>query len=504
MSPDLKALNQGIPVLDFEAAFAVRNCDFEFQILEKITCTNRHFENLAKPDAKHQAKNRYYHVRVFSHSAVVINGNGPRVSENEEDYLTNMSVQSGNIQGGNWAPALRTRSEGVELATGPRTIRKRMSNGLGELHGDGDPTNSPSKGTKTYSASHRHAAQTALGLSNRISRELIGTPGSFDQIEECSQESSPINFHRTGDLFGDTANTKMVFTEVASGSPADKELIQWPACAPNKPVEPEQLEPQINVEQQSSSNSISWLSENTYINASFIHHPFLGHQERPLIVTQLPLANSIQDFWTMIWENSCPAIVMLCSFKEDESEGAKRYIPNEGATLKIGKFSVLAHELVRGGLVTKRRLRLTNNMSGNSQEVTHYHVRGWEDKDNFKEASFPEMAELLRSLHQERQREAEADDFASGPIVVHCKAGVGRSGVFCSFFFISEFLAALESEVKLSGPRALEDSLARVSVFATVRKLRESRWGLVMSAKQYFNVYEFAQHLIVNSLRKLV
>lgn len=495
-SPDLKALNQGIPIKSFDEVFATRNCDFEYQILEKITCTNRHYEHLARPEQKLASKNRYYHIRVFTHSGVWINNNGPRVSDNEEDYLTNMSIHSGHSNPNHTWDGLRTRSEGIEPVSRPRLSRKRMSNGLNDLYPEKDMASSLDMASKVYSSSLRQNGQIGRELSSKQGAHTQGTPGSFDLIEECSQESSPVN-PRRGELFPDgPAKAKMRCTEVSTTQKKETEQIEWPLYTPKKVQEPEHLDPTINLEQHSVSISTSWLSENTYINASYIHHPFLGHQDRPIIVTQLPLPNSIPDFWTMVWENSCPTIVMLCAFEEDEAEGARPYFPREGATLKAGKLTVSVEETKKGEFYTTRKIKVTNSSSGAALEVTHYRVKSWTDKENYQADRFSAMAGLLRSIVSARNRGPPTEDAVLGPMVVHCKAGVGRSGVFCAFFFLCEFLMAVEAEVAQAGAAILDGPLAKVSIFATVRKLRESRWGLVMSPKQYFNVYEFTQFLI--------
>lgn len=67
------------------------------------------------------------------------------------------------------------------------------------------------------------------------------------------------------------------------------------------------------------------------------------------------------------------------------------------------------------------------------------------------------------------------------PIVVHCSAGIGRTGTLISLYFLLTFV----DELVLAGhPIAL-------SVFGTVRSLREQRYGAVQTAEQYEFIYEF-------------
>ena len=73
-----------------------------------------------------------------------------------------------------------------------------------------------------------------------------------------------------------------------------------------------------------------------------------------------------------------------------------------------------------------------------------------------------------------------------GKCVVHCSAGIGRTGVLLSLY---ELVMSLESQFKNS-----ED--ADISIFKTVRKLREQRWGLVATQQQYEFIYKFMEYWI--------
>lgn len=496
-SPDLAALNRSVPLTDFGTVLAQKNCDFEFSILEKITCTNRHFDYLVKPDTKTQSKNRYYHIRVFGHSVVQINGGCPRISDNEEDLITNMSVKS-------HSSALYDAFGGVGdshvMPPVGGSLRKRFSNGTNEFRRDHDMTTSMEPVHKPYSSSQRMYADIAKEVSSKWGCGV--NQGSFDLIEEASNEGSPVNLRPVGnasELFDmcprkpslDAKNDD----EIAQGGPS--KAIRKAKHADGSDL----AEFPMNLDRHSDTNSISWMSECTYINASYIHHPYLADTDRPMIITQLPLPCTLADFWTMVWENSTPAIVMLCRYSETDGEGSRKYYPKEGSPLRSGRFLVALLDYKKGASVSTRLLKLTNTVSGVSVEVKHYKFKRWSDKENIKEEEYPQMAQLLRTLVTDRQLE-QSDHSLHGPVVVHCKAGVGRSGVFAALFFIAEYLMAVEREAKASGFEVLERQGRAVSVFATVRKLRECRWGLVMTPKQYFNIYDLTQYMITNFLLK--
>ena len=74
------------------------------------------------------------------------------------------------------------------------------------------------------------------------------------------------------------------------------------------------------------------------------------------------------------------------------------------------------------------------------------------------------------------------------PIIVHCSAGCGRTGTFIA---ICNIVAAVEELNKQGKKKCEYDLVPRISVFGTVRKLREQRWTMVKTEAQYKSIYEF-------------
>jgi len=93
---------------------------------------------------------------------------------------------------------------------------------------------------------------------------------------------------------------------------------------------------------------------------------------------------------------------------------------------------------------------------------------------------------ILNLIHEERK-------VRKFPIVVHCSAGIGRTGTLLAIFNIDLIL-------KEATVRNMES--IKVSVFGTVRRLREQRWSMVQTKDQYCFVYKYVADLIDKYLKE--
>jgi protein tyrosine phosphatase len=125
-----------------------------------------------------------------------------------------------------------------------------------------------------------------------------------------------------------------------------------------------------------------------------------------------------------------------------------------------------------------RTLRVQDSAAKTSHVVTHYHYVSWPD---FGVPSSPQpLLQLSRCLDQHRRP-------VGSPIVVHCKAGIGRSGTFCALDIASHRLRRLWcGRVRACA----EGAAALVDLAALVLSLRQQRAGMVQTREQYRLVYE--------------
>ncbi|XP_073718429.1 receptor-type tyrosine-protein phosphatase C [Misgurnus anguillicaudatus] len=202
---------------------------------------------------------------------------------------------------------------------------------------------------------------------------------------------------------------------------------------------------------------------NDYINASFIE----GFKEpKKYIAAQGPKDETIEDFWRMIWEQKSSIIVMVTRCEEGNKTKCAQYWPYlereteiyEDFVVKIKSEEHCPDYIIRHLLVTNKREKAAE------REVTHIQFTSWPDH------GVPGDPSLLLKL---RRRVNSFKNFFSGPIVIHCSAGVGRTGTYIG---IDAMIESLESE-------------GRMDIYGYVAKLRRQRCLMVQVESQYILIH---------------
>ncbi|MCI4383758.1 hypothetical protein PGIGA_G00030160 [Pangasianodon gigas] len=228
-----------------------------------------------------------------------------------------------------------------------------------------------------------------------------------------------------------------------------------------------------------------------YINASFIE----GYKEsNKYIAAQGPKEETVGDFWTMIWEQKTSIIVMVTRCEEGNKNKCAQYWPSlereteifDDLVVKIKGEENCPDYIIRHLTLMNRKEKAVE------REVTHIQFTSWPDH------GVPSDPGLLLKL---RRRVNSFKNFFSGPIVVHCSAGVGRTGTYIS---IDAMIESLEAE-------------GRVDIYGYVVKLRRQRCLMVQVEAQYVLIHtaliEYSQfgeteiplsnfHSEVNTLRQ--
>ncbi|XP_042371030.1 receptor-type tyrosine-protein phosphatase C isoform X2 [Plectropomus leopardus] len=201
-----------------------------------------------------------------------------------------------------------------------------------------------------------------------------------------------------------------------------------------------------------------------YINASFID----GYKEsKKYIAAQGPKDETVSDFWRMVWEQQSSIIVMVTRCEEGNRAKCAQYWPSpERETEIFEEFIVKLSSEDCCPDYTIRHLSLTNKREKNSErEVTHIQFMSWPDH------GVPGEPHLLLKL---RRRVNAFKNFFSGPIVIHCSAGVGRTGTYIG---IDAMMEGLEAE-------------GRVDIYGYVVRLRRQRCLMVQVEAQYILIHQ--------------
>ncbi|XP_017478921.1 PREDICTED: tyrosine-protein phosphatase non-receptor type 61F isoform X3 [Rhagoletis zephyria] len=208
-----------------------------------------------------------------------------------------------------------------------------------------------------------------------------------------------------------------------------------------------------------------------YINANLVK---LERAERKYILTQGPLVDTVGHFWLMVWEQNTKAILMLNKLMEKKQVKCHHYWPDRKGpenALRLNEVN-LTVEFLRCEEYQnfcRRWFKLTDLESKTSREILQFHYTTWPD---FGIPSSP--VAFLQFLKQ--VRDSGALDADVGPAVVHCSAGIGRSGTFC---LVDCCLVLIEKEGE-----------SKVSVQDVLYELRRYRMGLIQTADQLYFSYQ--------------
>ncbi|XP_069629874.1 receptor-type tyrosine-protein phosphatase R isoform X2 [Haliaeetus albicilla] len=203
-------------------------------------------------------------------------------------------------------------------------------------------------------------------------------------------------------------------------------------------------------------------SLSTYINANYIRG--YGGKEKAFIATQGPMINTVNDFWQMVWQEDSPVIVMITKLKE-KNEKCVLYWPEKRGI--YGKVEVLVNSVQECENYTVRQL--TIKQGSQSRSVKHYWYTSWPDHKT------PDSAQPLLQLMLDVE-EDRVESPGRGPVIVHCSAGIGRTGCFIA--------------TAIGCQQLKEEGV--VDALSIVCQLRVDRGGMVQTSEQY----EFVHHAL--------
>ncbi|CAG9761335.1 unnamed protein product [Ceutorhynchus assimilis] len=198
-----------------------------------------------------------------------------------------------------------------------------------------------------------------------------------------------------------------------------------------------------------------------YINANYCD----GYRKHnAYVATQGPLPETFADFWRMCWELKSATVVMITKLEERTRIKCDQYWPTRGTEL-YGSMSVTISDVQELATYCIRSFQIRKKGYSDTREVKQFQFTAWPEHGvPDHPASFLQFLRRVRSLNS----------IEAGPILVHCSAGVGRTGCF---IVIDSMLERMNHE-------------RTVDVYGHVTCLRAQRNYMVQTEDQYMFIHD--------------
>ncbi|XP_061664053.1 receptor-type tyrosine-protein phosphatase delta isoform X5 [Syngnathoides biaculeatus] len=214
-------------------------------------------------------------------------------------------------------------------------------------------------------------------------------------------------------------------------------------------------------------SAIDGIPGSDYINANYVD----GYRKQnAYIATQGALPETFGEFWRMIWEQRSAIVVMMTKLEERSRVKCDQYWPTR-ATETYGLIQVTLLDTVELATYCVRTFALFKNGSSEKREVRQFQFTAWPDH-GVPEHPTPFLAFLRRV------KACNPPD--AGPMVVHCSAGVGRTGCF---IVIDAMLERIKHE-------------KTVDIYGHVTLMRAQRNYMVQTEDQYVFIHDALQEAV--------
>ena len=186
------------------------------------------------------------------------------------------------------------------------------------------------------------------------------------------------------------------------------------------------------------------------------------------------MKSTIEDFWEMCFKYDVRIIIMLCKLIENNKEKCANYW-EEVKDYKIDRIKE-DNQLMPGLII--RQFNIQNLINKNTKTIFQFQLETWDDHTASIE-NYGRIITLIDLIDKNR---------TISPIVVHCSAGIGRTGTFISMYNLYHEILDQMKNININE--------ITFSIMNLVRKLKEMRLYLVENIDQYKLLYQFVDLLL--------
>ena len=221
--------------------------------------------------------------------------------------------------------------------------------------------------------------------------------------------------------------------------------------------------------------------EHPYINASLID---MGRKNEEFIATHGPMVNEAGRFWRLVLQEGSEVIIMLTQPWENGEEKCSVYYPEiVGQVMLVDEEMGLRIECLRIFEESGTEVRELKISMKEKEDLVVWHLLfpAWTDMTIPRPEDEQKLLDLIK-MSRFRIDDVEYDKKQTpcGPRMVHCSAGLGRTGTFIALDYLLQEMKTWKKTGQVEGD----------PIFETVKNLREQRLKTVYKKEQFSFLYQ--------------
>ncbi|XP_044752844.1 tyrosine-protein phosphatase corkscrew-like isoform X2 [Coccinella septempunctata] len=324
---------------------------------------------------------------------------------------------------------------------------------------------------------------TVVHLKQPFNATRINASGIHSRVKQLQSENGPSGLYKAGfwEEFESLQQqeSKLLYSRDEGTRPENRNKNRYKNILPfdNTRVKLRDVDPNVVGSDYINANYIRWKNDDSIGDMGG------DPSGKTYIATQGCLPSTVGDFWHMVWQENCRVIVMTTKETERGKNKCARYWPDKGDTKIYGKTVVKNITESSTLHYTLREFLVSVEGSACERKVYHYHFQAWPDHGVPSDPGC-----VLNFLHEVNRQQENLQlelppNQPPGAILVHCSAGIGRTGTFIVIDMILDQLKKYGLDCEIDIQR-------------TVQMVRSQRSGMVQTEAQYKFVYLAVQHHI--------